>query len=731
MILAWLACAFVAGIVLGSWIGLPLIPLLILAALGTATALLRCRRRGWTAAAVLAMLLLGAARAPGAAGPPGPHDLSYYNGRTVQLSGVVTAEPDIRDTGANYVVTAKQLTAGGKARPISGQLELHLPLSQPLAYGDVVMLSGRLRTPSNAAGTAFRDILARRGIRSTMSFVRVIDQGPSNTGLAGWFVMLRQSIERNIDSWLPEPEASLLIAITLGARSASLGDLAPAFVATGLIHIVAISGIKVAMVAGTMFELARLLRRRFLTLTSALLALWIYVLLTGLTVSGVRSAIMWTLVFISSYLGRTTVTLVSLAAAAAVMVGLQPDLISDIGFQLSTIGTFAIVAFTPPLSRLFSRVPSPFRESLSVTLAAQLGTLPVVAIGFGTVSAIGPIANALVLPLLPLLIIFGFVLGAIGGIPGLAAPLAGVTSALLHFVLTLTVWLARVPAFHTGGPLGVPAIAAYYVALAVIAGWLLRKSNWAPVAQWASRGREVLIAGAVGLTLLSASEAMATTVQPAQLVWLGSGEAILLTTPHRAVLIDGSPHPLALLRGLGSRLLGRSRELDAVIVTDPRGSNITGLRAVIARYAVREVLDVGTEYPSATYAAWRSDLEHRHIPVTALRTGVAISVEGVNLAAIAPDDVCSVPVNCVGMLRIVVGPHTVLLAGSSSAREQREALFRRVPISADTLVFTTTKAHDALFTRRSARSATHVVSLPGSGPSSAAVSTTTRILASR
>jgi hypothetical protein len=96
MILAWLACAFVAGIVLGSWIGLPLIPLLILAALGTATALLRRRRRGWTAAALLAVLLLGAARAPGAAGPPGPHDLSYYNGRTVQLSGVVTAEPDIR-----------------------------------------------------------------------------------------------------------------------------------------------------------------------------------------------------------------------------------------------------------------------------------------------------------------------------------------------------------------------------------------------------------------------------------------------------------------------------------------------------------------------------------------------------------------------------------------------------------------------------------------------------------
>jgi competence protein ComEC len=729
MILAWLASAFVAGVVLGSWIAMPVLPVAILAVLCAGAAYLRRRRAGWVPAAVLAALLLGTARASGGDSPAGPGDLSYYNGRTVQVTGVVSEEPDVRDTGANYVIDARQATVARRVRPVAGRLELHLPLSQPLAYGDAVILTGTLRTPSNHGGTAFRDILARRGIRSTMSFVRVRNQGSSDTGIAGWLVSLRQAIERNIDSWLPEPEASLLIAITVGARSASLGDLAPAFVATGLIHIVAISGIKVAMVAGTMYELARLFRRRLLTLTLALLALWLYVALTGLTVSGVRSAIMWTLVYFSVSLGRGTVALVSLAVAAAVMVGFEPDLPGDIGFQMSTLGTFSIVALTSPLNRWFRRVPSPLRESLSVTVAAQIGTIPVVLIGFGVVSATGPVANAVVLPLLPLLIVLGFAVGAVGSFPVLSVPLAGVTSSLLHFVLVVALWLSKVPALHWNGPLGDVAVVTYYAALAVASAWFLRRSNWAPLTHWPSRGRELVFAGSLGLTILTASAATAMIVRPAQLVWLGSGEAILLTTPHRTVLVDGSPHPQALLRALGSQLSGGSRLLDAVILTDPRGSNVTGLRAVLGRYTVREVLDVGAEYPSVTYAAWREDLKARHVPLTALRTGVSMRVQGVNVAAVGPDDVCSVPVNCVGLLRLRIGTHEVLLAGASSAREQREALFRPVHVSADTLVFTTTMNHDSLFIRRAVPSAAHVVALPASISLSRSVDVGPRIIA--
>lgn len=712
MILAWLAALFVAGIVLGpagpTW----------LTVLGACLALaafpwLRGGRLGPVSLAVAA-ICLGCARSGTNLAASGPNDISFYNGRSVTVLGRVSAEPDIRDTGANYLIQADEVSVGSRNHPVGGKIQLHLPLSQPLGYGDMVELTGHLRAPSNRTSFDYRGFLARRGIRSSMAFVRVRDQGPGNTGRLGWIVQVRAAIEGAIDRSLPEPEASLLIAITLGARSATLGDLAPALVATGLIHIVAISGIKVAMVAGTTYELARLTRRRFLTLILAMLSLAFYVLLTGSTVSGIRSAVMWGLVFLAAYLGRTTVALVSLATAAALMTALQPDLVSDIGFQLSTIGTFAIVSFTPPLMRLFRPVPSPIRESLCVTIAAQIGTLPVVAIGFGQISLAGPLANALVLPLLPVLIGCGFVIGGIGAIAWIGPAVAGGTLSLLRFVIEVSGTLAHLPVIHVSSPLDAGAVGTYYIALALLSAWLLRASNWAPAGHWASRGRELGLAACAGLTLLTASVVTARGQEPSRLVWLGSGESFLLTTPHRAILIDGSPHPLALLRRLGAFLPEGQRTLDMVIVTDSSGSNVLGLRSVLRRYVVTQVLDVGSQYPSSTYASWRDDLRTGHVPALALRTGVEVRFDNADIRAVAPDSSCALPRNCVAMLRVFAGRHTFLLAGSAAGQEQREALFRSVSLRADTVISTGTSAMDPRFIRATGRHV-QVVSMPGVG----------------
>src|SRR5437588_9052243 len=127
----------------------------------------------------------------------------------------------------------------------------------------------------------------------------MLDDGPSRRGLLDWIVPLRQRLEQNINAWLPEPEAALLIAIVLGAHSASLGDFAPLLVSTGLIHLIAISGIKVAIVAGILHALMRRVGLPRLALLSALALTWLYVVLTGATASGERSAAMWTLVFIA------------------------------------------------------------------------------------------------------------------------------------------------------------------------------------------------------------------------------------------------------------------------------------------------------------------------------------------------------------------------------------------------------------------------------------------------
>jgi competence protein ComEC len=103
---------------------------------------------------------------------------------------------------------------------------------------------------------------------------------------------------------------------------------------------------------------------------------------------------------------RRTDPLPMLALSAALMLGLAPNLVEDPGFQLSFLGTAGILLLASPIA---ARLPGPrlLVEPFAVTVAAQLATLPVMAGTFGVVAVVGPIANALVLPLLPVMIVAG------------------------------------------------------------------------------------------------------------------------------------------------------------------------------------------------------------------------------------------------------------------------------------------------------------------------------------
>jgi competence protein ComEC len=685
VLLFWVAGAFIGGVLLGEAVQIAL-PFVIVCVLLLGVAAWIVRRLRWRIIPLAAIgLCLGVARVPHP-GPPTPADLAYYNGRAVVLTGRVDAEPDVRDTGANYQIAVDHLTVSGRTLAVDGGLLLHTSRSVALEYGHEVQVTGRLVAPQNTGAAPFRDILAQRGIVSEVRFPRLIDRGATSGGLLSWLVPFREYIEAGINSWLPEPEAALLIAITLGARSASLGDLAPALIATGLIHLIAISGIKVAMVAGIVNQLARKAANRLTALLLSIGTLYLYVLLTGGTPSGVRSAAMWTMIFIAGYLGRGTLALLSLALVAAVMTALNPGIIHDIGFQMSVIGTAAIVGLTDPIQRFLRRVPSPIREAAAVTIAAQIGTLPIVIIGFHVVSFTSPLANAVALPLIPILILLGFVIGVFSSIAMIAAPLSAVAYALTHAVVAVAQWLSSVP-----GSLDISTIApwfavSYYTAVVAAIILVLRRTNWVSISSPHVRARELAASGILGASLLTVS--LMSNVVPApsvSLTWIGSGDSVLLKSGDQAVLIDGSARPLDLLRRLGQLLPFDTHRLDAIVVTDPRSTNVVGLTSVLDHYRVSEVLDVGAEYPSVTYATWRSRLRGQ-APVYALRTHATITVGSVRIEVAGPDAVCPSAQNCAGMLRVLMPGATVLLATAASREEQFEATFRGVNLRADAVV---------------------------------------------
>ncbi len=664
-----LSLAAVLGVLDGTLLNAPAAALAAIMACGFIAALAgRHRRRVWLPALLLAALALGLWRYEATRPPSGPAGLPYYAGREVTLVGTVAAEPEPLDRGENLRLQTATLTTGGVTHRVGGLVLVHLPVLTAYAYGDRLSIAGLLERPPDLPGSStgsYRAYLASQGVYAVMNYPRVqrLATGGGNPLLV-LVVALRQLLEGGIRRVLPGPEAALLTGILLGTRTRALGALTALFVATGMIHVVAISGLKVSVVTGTVERMARRLWGPRRALFPALGVLTLYVLLTGMTPAGLRAALMWALALLAVRFGRRSDLVTSLALAAAVLALVSPRILWDVGFQLSVGGTAAIGLLEPRIERRLARFPPVVRETLAVTLAAQIGTLPLQVSGFGQLSLVAPLANALLLPLL-------------GPIIALGAPLAG-AGALLPPVGTLLGWLVypflalmeAVVRLLAGLPLAsVPLgawpllpVAAYYALVALTAWWPRAGVDalglpHVPVRPlWAGLG-------AVALLLATVGWQAPRPVYTLSVLDVGAGQALLLTTPAgRAVLVDGGDTPARLDAALGDRLPFWRSRLDAVVSSDLDVAHVGGLRGLTAHYTVGRALDPGAFFPTATYAQWRAELRGAGAAESKLRTGARYHIDrGAYLDVLLPFALNPNESQTPVALRLVVGRFSLLV----------------------------------------------------------------------
>ncbi|MDE2867617.1 MAG: ComEC/Rec2 family competence protein [Chloroflexota bacterium] len=214
-----------------------------------------------------------------------------------------------------------------------------------------------------------------------------------------WLTRLRDHIDRSVRGVLPEPHGALLSAILVGKRSSLPGDLRNDFLASGLIHVVAISGFNITLVALGVRRMAGWLIGRYSVLL-AMLALPLYAALAGGEPSVVRATLMGELILLAWLLGRDTDALVALAAAALAIVLVDPSALADVGFQLSFAGTLGLVVIAPGVSewlRTRARLPRLAAEPLAVTATASLMVTPIIAHTFERLQLAAVPANLLAL----------------------------------------------------------------------------------------------------------------------------------------------------------------------------------------------------------------------------------------------------------------------------------------------------------------------------------------------
>ncbi len=596
-------------------------------------------------AAALAALVLGIAlggwRGAASELPTGPDSIAALVGAGEwQLSGTLAEEP--RPKAERVQLVLEQVAVSGlhqPARAVRGRLLVWLPRATEIVAGDRISLSAKLEQPRDFDGFAYRAYLARQGIAAIARAYEARVVGHRLGPLPEAAAALRRWLLDGLNAVVPEPEAALGAGILLGVRSGISPEIGDAFAIAGLTHVVAISGWNIAIVAALVAAALQPLRRRpagkWMAPAVTIAVIGGYVVLTGSTPSVVRAALMAGAMLVARLGGSRAHAASALMLAALLMLLAAPPVLWDVGFQLSLLATAGLIWFGAGMEARLGRLPPVLREPIALTLAAQLTTLPVILLNFERLSLVAPLANVVVVPLVPLVMLCCALAAPIGALQSAVHPpllgdaaswLAG-GSAWLYLRIMVMAGSAAASVPFASLPLAAPAwlAMAWYPSLAL--AWLrLRRISLEMIADLSPLSlsappsprrpmhpflrRLLRPSSLVLLTVLTLGVISLASLPDGRLhlamLDVGQGDAILVETPSGAtLLIDGGPDPDLALRRIGESLPFFHRRLDVVLLTHPHQDHVAGLVEVLRRYEVGLVLDSGRAFDNPTYARFR------------------------------------------------------------------------------------------------------------------------------
>ena len=291
---------------------------------------------------------------------------------------------------------------------LGSRFSILVPQYPQFQYGDFIYISGVVHEAKISRNSAVATI--------SMMFPRIEKKSSQNdTSLALGVIFslvshIRASVFSLFHEALPAPLSSLLLGIVFGIEEGMEQSFKQNLRATGVVHVVAASGMNVSMVGGFLSLVTSLFFRRQIAIAATLAGIIIYAFLSGLDPSIVRASLMGGFAFTAQMLGRQMMGLYALVFSGYIMLLVAPVLLFDIGFQLSFASTLGIVCVMPLLGKL-----GPFgRLGIKETLSAQIATMPILLSTFGAYSLISILANALLLWTIPHLMILGGVGALIG-----------------------------------------------------------------------------------------------------------------------------------------------------------------------------------------------------------------------------------------------------------------------------------------------------------------------------
>ena len=526
-------------------------------------------------------------------------------------------------------VAARVLRFRGQV--VSETVQLELPPGRAPPQGAELELFGQVAEPERNDDFDERTFLRRRGVHVLLRATewRVVG---ARGGVGGLSDVLRRALVRGLDG-LEGQRRAVLAGVVLGEDEGLSGDVRDAFRASGLYHLLAVSGQNVALLAGgvTLFAwLLRLSRRAREALI--LVAILAYVLAVGWQPSVVRAGVAGALASVAWLTARDRDRWWLFLAGAVVLLGWNPYALLEPGFQLSFVAVAAIFVAAPPLLRVLEGYPIPRSLAiiLSVSTACGLATAPILWLQFEAVPIYSVFANALAAPVVAGLLGLALVAGLLAPVaPSAAYALAWIDGWLAAYLIACAKAVAALPFAQLSSARALVALVA--AALSALVFARLR----------APRPLRALVLLAMSSLALVAWVARAGPDPPPPPAGLritfldvGQGDGCLVEAPGVRLLVDQGPPDARVADQL--RRLG-VRRLTALVLTHPQRDHIGGAADVLRKLRVGFILDprLATTGPEEQEAM--REVRRRHVRVVVARAGHAFRVGRLRVAVLWPD----------------------------------------------------------------------------------------------
>lgn len=382
------------------------------------------------------------------------NNLDNFLEENITINGFISEEVEQRIETQRMIIKADSLFYNGEKYNIEEKILVSTELFPEFSYGDVVSVSGKIRKPENFItdyGKEFDYInyLKKDSIFYTISFADIekVDFITPNK-IKKTTLSIKQFFIDSINKIIPAPESSLLSGILLGVKEGLPKDTEKAFIDTGLIHIIVLSGYNVTIIAESVIKVLSGLSILF-GVYSGIIFIFLFCLMAGAGATIVRASIMAIIALFARAFGRPYLAKRSLLIAGFLMVLHNPYvLIYDISFQLSFLATTGLLYLTPVFEKYFKFIPNfiGIREVASSTISVQLFVLPFILYKIGNFSLIAPITNILVLPFIPITMFFGFIASFIGIFSYIfAVPFGFITYILLKIEIYIVELFNKIP----------------------------------------------------------------------------------------------------------------------------------------------------------------------------------------------------------------------------------------------------------------------------------------------